>query len=186
MTQDDLQGIREAIERVDHEILTRLAERMALVERVGEAKLAKAFPFRDPAREGEVLNRIRLAAVEHGLDPHEVERLYRHIMEMSIARQQSHIRSLETTPLRVAYQGVEGSFTHLAAQRHYADRKGGDHCQGHQKGKQKGHADGDPHLAQPDGHLISLAHHDGGKHDDRGQRRGDDGLAHVPGPPDRG
>ena len=30
-----------------------------------------------------------------------------------------------TVPLRVAYQGVEGSYSHLTAQRRYAGRKGG-------------------------------------------------------------
>jgi chorismate mutase/prephenate dehydratase len=38
---------------------------------------------------------------------------------------QAPIRSLETLPLRVAYQGVEGSYSHLTAQRRYAGRRGG-------------------------------------------------------------
>jgi chorismate mutase/prephenate dehydratase len=39
---------------------------------------------------------------------------------MSVAHQKAHVRSLEAVPLRVAYQGVEGSYSHLTAQRRYA------------------------------------------------------------------
>jgi chorismate mutase / prephenate dehydratase len=121
----DLQALREAIEEVDHEILAKLRRRMELVEEVAGAKLEGAVPFRDALREEHVLQRIRHLAVELGLDAHEVERLYRQIMAMSVARQQAHVRALPTAPLRVAYQGVEGSYSHLAAQQHYAGRPGG-------------------------------------------------------------
>jgi len=121
----DLQQVREAIEAVDVEILQHLKRRMELVDRVVATKLDRAFPLRDPPREEQILQRVRHQAVELGLDAHEIERLYRLLMEMSIARQQEHVRSLAETPLRVAYQGVEGSYSHLTAQRRYAGRKGG-------------------------------------------------------------
>jgi chorismate mutase/prephenate dehydratase len=127
----DLQALREAIEAADQEILEVLARRMELVDRVAAAKLDRAVPLRDRLREEHVFQRVRHAAAEAGLDPHQVERLYRLVMEMSIARQQEHIRSRATAPLRVAYQGVEGSYSHLAAQRHYVGRKGGVLLAGH-------------------------------------------------------
>ena len=121
----DLQALRESIEALDREILALLKRRMECVERVAEAKLETATPFRDLLREDQVIQRVRHAAVELGLDAHLIERLYRQILEMSVARQQAHIRSLETLPLRVAYQGVEGSYSHLTAQRRYAGSRGG-------------------------------------------------------------
>jgi chorismate mutase/prephenate dehydratase len=130
----DLQELREAIEAVDQEILAQLRRRMELVDRVAAAKLDRAVPLRDRLREEHVFQRVRHAAAEAGLDPHEVERLYRLVMEMSIARQQAHIRSRATAPLRVVYQGVEGSYSHLAAQRHYGrapERRGGVLLTGH-------------------------------------------------------
>lgn len=127
----DLQAIREAIEGVDREILAALKRRMDLVEQVARAKLESAAPFRDRQREEQVIGRIRHAAAELGLDAHEIERLYRDIMEMSIAHQQALVRSLEGVPLRVAYQGVEGSFSHLTAQRRYGGRKAGVLLTGH-------------------------------------------------------
>jgi chorismate mutase/prephenate dehydratase len=116
----DLQALREAIEGIDREILALLRRRMTFAERVAATKVRAAFPFRDEAREEQVLQRVRHAAVEQGLDAHEVERLYRVMLDMSVAHQRAHVRSLDTTPLRVSYQGVEGSYSHLTAQRRYA------------------------------------------------------------------
>jgi chorismate mutase/prephenate dehydratase len=116
----DLQSLREAIEAVDHEILAHIRKRMSLVEEVVGAKLDAAVPFRDPPREEQVLQRVRHAAVEEGLDAHEIERLYRVILDMSVAHQRAHVRSLAEAPLRVSYQGVEGSYSHLTAQRRYS------------------------------------------------------------------
>ncbi len=116
----DLQAIREAIEEIDREILSQLRRRMSLAEEVANAKVRTAYPFRDEPREDQVIQRVRHAAVERGLDAHEVERLYRVILDMSVAHQKAHVRSLDSTPLRVAYQGVEGSYSHLTAQRRYA------------------------------------------------------------------
>lgn len=127
----DMQRIREAIEAVDREILAQLRKRMDLAAAIAAAKLQSAAPFRDQLREQQVLDRVRRLAAEGGLDPHSVEKLYRDIMEMSIARQQDHVRSRTTAPLRVAYQGVEGSNSHLAAQRRYAGRQGGVLLTGH-------------------------------------------------------
>ncbi len=120
-----MQALRESIETIDRELLAQLKRRMGLVEQIAQAKLEAAFPFRDQQREDQVLQRVRHAAVELGLDAHGVERIYRLIMEMSISHQQAHVRSLDTTPFRVSYQGIEGSYSHLTAQRRYAERRGG-------------------------------------------------------------
>ena len=121
----DLQALREELEGIDRELMACLKRRMAVVERVANTKVRAAFPFRDQQREDLVLRRVRQSAVELGLDAHRIEQLYRQIMEMSISHQQAHVRALEDVPLRVAYQGVEGSYSHLTAQRRYTGRKGG-------------------------------------------------------------
>ena len=133
MTQKrDLQALREEMEAVDREILTHFRRRMELAEEIAVFKLDNAFPFRDKQREEQLLLRIRHIAADLHLDAHEIERLYRQILEMSIAHQQAHVRGLDTTPLRVAYQGVEGSYSHLTAQRHYKHQKGGVLLTGHE------------------------------------------------------
>ncbi len=125
MSDPDLSQLRDAITDLDRRLLALLAERMRLSDDVASAKLTSAAPFRDPVREDAVLQRVRHAAAELALDPHECERLYRVIMDMSVARQQEFVHALAAVPLRVAYQGVEGAYSHLAAQRRYAGRDGG-------------------------------------------------------------
>ena len=128
----DLQALREALERVDAELLELLRRRMTLAERVATAKLDAAWPFRDASREDRLLVRLRQLAVDKGLDAHEVERLFRVVLDMSVARQEAHVRALEDAPLRVAYQGAEGSYSHLAAQGHFAGQPGGVLLEGHE------------------------------------------------------
>ena len=121
----ELQQLREQIEEIDRELLTLLKRRMQHVEQVAQAKINSAYPFRDQQREEVVLQRVRGLAVDLGLDAHGVERIYRRLMEMSISHQQAHVQSLDSVPLRVSYQGVEGSYSHLTAQRRYSARRGG-------------------------------------------------------------
>ncbi len=135
-----LQSIRERIGAIDRELLMLLKKRMAVVEDVAQSKLRTASPFRDHEREERVLQGVRQMAVELELDPRSIERLYRRIMEMSISHQQRHVQSLGEAPLRVAYQGVEGSYSHLAAQRFYANRPGGTLLTGFESFREAAHA----------------------------------------------
>ena len=121
----DLTALRDRIEAIDRQLLALLADRLRVVEDVVAAKLAAASPFRDRAREELLLGRLRAHAVELGLDPHEIERLYRVVLDMSVAHQEASVRARDDAPLRITYQGVEGSFSHLAARRRYAGRTGG-------------------------------------------------------------
>ena len=125
MTAPDLASLRDRIEAVDRKIIDLIAERMRIVEDVVEAKLAAASPFRDREREEALIGRLRAMATDAGIDPHEIERLYRVVMDMSVAHQERRVRERDDAPLRVTYQGVEGSYSHLAAQRRYGGRAGG-------------------------------------------------------------
>lgn len=131
MSAPDLSSLRDRIEAVDRQIIALLAERQAIVGGVAAAKLATAAPFRDRGREELLLQRLRAQATAAGLDPHQIERMYRVIMDMSVAHQEAIVRSREDTPLRITYQGVEGSYSHLAAQRRYGGRAGGALLTGH-------------------------------------------------------
>ena len=121
----DLTDLRDRIDAVDQQIIKLLAERLRIVEEVAMAKLEAASPFRDREREERLLLRLREHATSAGLDAHQVERLYRVVMDMSVAHQEATVRNRPDAPLRVAYQGVEGSYSHLSAQRRYGGRQGG-------------------------------------------------------------
>jgi chorismate mutase/prephenate dehydratase len=125
MTDVELASLRDRIEAIDRQIIALLAQRLEVVEDVVAAKLEQASPFRDRAREDSLLARLRALAADAGLDPHQIERMYRVIMDMSVAHQERAVRERSDAPLRIAYQGVEGSYSHLTAQRRYAGREGG-------------------------------------------------------------
>jgi len=127
----ELLRIRKAIEELDRQLLTLLRDRRLLGERAARAKVAAAVPLRDPVREEVVLRRARETATELGLDAHQSERLYRVILDMSLSQQQAHLLELESVPLRVAFEGVEGSPGQLAAQARYGGRRGGALLEGH-------------------------------------------------------
>jgi len=127
----ELARIRQAIEALDRALLALLRERQVLGQQAARAKIAAAVPLRDPVREALVLRRARETATELGLDAHQSERLYRLIIDMSVSQQQTHLLELETVPLRVAFEGVEGSAGQLAAQARYGGRRGGALLEGH-------------------------------------------------------
>ena len=125
MSGPDLSSLRDRIDQVDRQIIALLAERLRVVEEVAVAKLEAASPFRDREREERLLLRLREHATAAGLDPHQIERIYRVVMDMSVAHQEATVRNRPDAPLRIAYQGVEGSYSHLSAQRRYGARQGG-------------------------------------------------------------
>ena len=122
---DKLSSVRGDIEAIDRELLNALHRRLQLSELVVEAKTQSAVPIRDTARGDAVIHRVRNVATEMGMDPHQAESLFQMLMEMSIKHQQSHLAQLDTTPIRIGYQGSEGSFSHMTAQRRYAGLPGG-------------------------------------------------------------
>lgn len=127
----DLSTLRERIDHVDRQIIALLAERLRIVEDVAIAKLEAASPFRDREREERLLVRLREHAAAAGLDAHQIEAIYRVVMDMSVAHQELTLRNRPDAPLRITYQGVEGSYSHLAAQRRYGGRAGGVLLTGH-------------------------------------------------------
>jgi chorismate mutase/prephenate dehydratase len=106
-----LPGLRQAIDAVDDQVLDLLNRRAALAAEVGRLKAAAAPEalFHAPAREREVL--ARLEAENAGpFPPAAVRTVFQEIMSACL--------SLEK-PLRVAFLGPEGTFTHLAARHQF-------------------------------------------------------------------
>ena len=108
---DDLLHLRRAIDLVDDEVLALLNRRAALAAEVGRLKAARTpeAPFHAPRREREVL--ARLEAANPGPFPGSAVRsVFQEVMSACL--------SLEK-PLRVAFLGPEGTFTHLAARHQF-------------------------------------------------------------------
>jgi chorismate mutase / prephenate dehydratase len=124
-----LQKIRRRIDSVDRELLRLLGERRRGSVQAAKAKAVEPDWFRDKAREDELLaDRIRVGK-DLGLDSHFVASLFGEILDDSLRVQQEYYQERvnasddRTSPL-VAFQGIEGSYSHLAAEKHLARRGG--------------------------------------------------------------
>ncbi len=104
----NLPELRASIDALDAEILLKLNDRAALAQKIGSLKLGQAYR---PEREAEVLQRIK--DMNAGPLPDEVAaRLFREIMSACLALER---------PITVAYLGPQGTFSELAAKKHFGE-----------------------------------------------------------------
>ena len=105
----DLDALRRAIDSIDHKIVRLLNQRSKHVVSVGAFKRAKGIPIYAPHREAEVLAKV-LGLNAGPLHDRTIEAVYRELMSGSFALEQ---------PLKIGYLGPPGSFSHVAATRHF-------------------------------------------------------------------
>ncbi len=124
----EVSEIREGINAVDAELLTLLKQRRELSSRMADVKDRASSPIRDQQREESLLvDRIRRGR-EAGLDPHFVTRVFHTVIEDSVRLQQHMLQRRANAddggPLvkRVAIQGIDGSYSSLAARRFFGER----------------------------------------------------------------
>lgn len=120
----NLDNIRENINKVDSEIVKLLSERRKLSEDIVNSKIESDQPIRDTQRETELLSRIINVGKEYGLDSHYVSKVFYDIIDDSVRLQQNHFQSSlfenGTDVIRVAIQGIEGSYSSMAAHKFFA------------------------------------------------------------------
>jgi len=108
----DISGIdklREEIDAIDSELLKLLNRRTNIAIEIANIKRALNLKFYSPERERAILKRI--TAMNEGPFPNDALRfIFREILSASLSLEQ---------PLKTAYLGPEGTFTHLAALRHF-------------------------------------------------------------------
>ena len=85
----ELGRCRDEIERIDNEIISLLAERLALGKRTGELKRAAGLPILDPTREAAVIRRVTASARNAGLPSEPVREVFWQIVGMSRREQES-------------------------------------------------------------------------------------------------
>ncbi|HRP63854.1 MAG TPA: prephenate dehydratase [Phycisphaerales bacterium] len=105
----DLESLRRRIDEIDRKLVDVLSERARVVVAIGKAKQHTGTPIYAPHREQEVLTKA-LAHNQGPLSARTIEAIYRELMSGSF--------SLEL-PLRVGYLGPQGSFSHVAAVKHF-------------------------------------------------------------------
>jgi chorismate mutase/prephenate dehydratase len=119
---------RQDINAIDDEILELLVRRRKVTQGVLEAKQKGELPLRDVEREEELLARLIRKGRELGIEAHAVTKIFHEVIDDSLRSQQLSLqRSLNVDdaarPLRIAYQGIDGAYSHLAARKFFADRE---------------------------------------------------------------
>ncbi len=105
----ELKKLRGNIDRIDDEMLKLLNKRAAFVVEVGKIKRDQKSTFYKPDRERQILQ--RLAKNNTGPFPNDaLKSIYREILAASLALEE---------PLKVSCLGPLGTFTHMAALRHF-------------------------------------------------------------------
>jgi chorismate mutase/prephenate dehydratase len=105
----NLPELRQRIDAIDRQLVDLLNARSSLVVEVGKYKQANNIPIYAPHREAEVLSRV-LGHNKGPLPNRAVEGVYREIMSGSFALEK---------PLSIGFLGPPGSYSHLAAKRHF-------------------------------------------------------------------
>lgn len=90
----DLEQLRDRLTTIDRSILRLVAERQELSGHIGALKRAAGRPIRDFAREKQVVEEARRAALELGLNPQIAESLMALLIRSSLANQeQARVRA---------------------------------------------------------------------------------------------
>lgn len=83
--------VRAEIDRLDEELVRLFARRAACIDRAAQIKAEVDLPARIDSRVEEVVQNVRRHAATHGLPPDLVEKLWRRLIDWSIAREESHL-----------------------------------------------------------------------------------------------
>ena len=120
----DLNRLRDRINNIDGQLLKLLADRRQVAEEIIDVKRHGDIPLRDSQREEHLLGHLIAVGRELGLDAHFVTRVFHEIIDDSIRSQQRFLQSDlnrdDSPPERVAFQGIEGAYSHLAAQKFFS------------------------------------------------------------------
>jgi chorismate mutase/prephenate dehydratase len=124
----NLESLRGKLDDIDRNLLETLGERLKTVAEIARVK-ALGLPFlRDHDRESELLARVEGWARELGLDSFRIHEIFREIIAMSLKAQEEALLKREQVERsargarRVAFQGIEGSYSQLAARKYFAAR----------------------------------------------------------------
>jgi isochorismate pyruvate lyase len=86
---DTMAEIRAEIDRVDRELVRLFAERTGYIDRAAAIKGPLQMPARITPRVEEVVANVRREALAQGLPPDLVEKLWRRLIDWSIAREEA-------------------------------------------------------------------------------------------------
>ena len=102
--------LRQQIDRLDSEIISKLNERLEVAVSIGKLKNDGKIPVFHPEREKEVLDHILALNQDRVLPDNALVNIYTELMSASRALQR---------PLKIAYFGPKATYTHMALHKHF-------------------------------------------------------------------
>ncbi|WP_170337896.1 chorismate mutase [Ruegeria arenilitoris] len=84
-----MQELRVQIDKLDRQLIELLAARATYIDRASELKPGEGLPARIPERVEDVVQKVRSNSVGVGMDPDLTERLWRILIDWSIAREEN-------------------------------------------------------------------------------------------------
>jgi len=85
-----LEELRTTVALVDGEIIALIARRQEAAREIGAIKHREGLPIHDPGQQEAVLERVLDAAVEQGIDPVAVQRIFTILIGMSEETQREY------------------------------------------------------------------------------------------------
>lgn len=83
--------LRVEIDRLDHDLVQLFAQRATYIDRAAQIKAVADLPARIDNRVEQVVQNVRHHAETYGLPPDLVEKLWRRLIDWSIAREESRL-----------------------------------------------------------------------------------------------
>lgn len=126
MSKDKIPSLRDQINEIDGQLIELLAKRRKVSLGVIRVKNESQSPVRDQKREEDLLVKRIQQAKELGIDAHYITNIFHEILDDSVRLQQDYVQSSanksggEPEVLRIAFQGIQGAYSHLAAQKFFA------------------------------------------------------------------
>lgn len=124
---EQLDDLRQSIGKLDEDLLRIFAERRKLSLKVATNKLATGKKVRDQAQEKNLLSNLTKQGQALGIEPSVTLSLFHNIIEDSVRSQYDFFlenRSQESLePVTLAVLGEPESYSHIAAQQHFATKK---------------------------------------------------------------
>lgn len=83
-----MHDLRVQIDRLDRQLIEMLTTRAGFIDRAIQLKPGEGLPARIPARVEDVVHKVRTNSDELGMDPDLAEKLWRILIDWSIAREE--------------------------------------------------------------------------------------------------
>lgn len=126
-TATTLADARVRIDQLDSKLMSLLSERQDLALAVIKAKEEDRISLRDETREREIITRRVQEGRPLGLEPHFVTKIFHELIAESLRVQQDFLQSklngaIHTGSIRIAFQGIDGSYSHLVAKNFFSPK----------------------------------------------------------------